>query len=267
LKHLPKITIVTPSYNLGSYIEATIKSVLNQQYPNLEYIIVDGGSTDNTLSIFSKYENQLTKLIIEPDNGLYDAINKGFSHSTGEIMGWINADDVLHHKSLFTIADLFSRNKQISWIQGHPTVIDKDGKFVMTRNANNSPWPFLTRSFNRNSFIQQESTYWRSSLYQKAGGYVSQNYGLAGDFELWMRFFRFEKLHNINNILSSFRVRNHQLSKNENLYMSEVEDIISKELKLISKIRKYKNGTIFKICSLLEKVSKALHNRIENTSV
>ena len=98
-----KISIITPNYNGGKYLEATIKSIISQNYPNLEYIIIDGGSTDNSIDIIKKYEKHINYWTSEPDNGLYDALSKGLSISTGKIMGWLNSDDLLHPKSLFTI--------------------------------------------------------------------------------------------------------------------------------------------------------------------
>ena len=89
-----KISVVTVCYNMAQYIETTIKSVLSQDYPNLEYIVIDGGSTDGTQQIIEKYKDQLAYYVSEPDNGMYDAINKGFSKATGDIIAWINADDV-----------------------------------------------------------------------------------------------------------------------------------------------------------------------------
>src|SRR5688500_12214725 len=91
--HYPRITIVTPNYNYGHFLEKAIVSVLDQQYPNLEYIIIDGGSTDNSIEIIRKYEKHLAYWISEPDKGMYDAINKGFSRATGEVMAWLNSDD------------------------------------------------------------------------------------------------------------------------------------------------------------------------------
>ncbi|WP_418511561.1 glycosyltransferase family 2 protein [Corallibacter sp.] len=103
--HYPKISIVTPSYNQGDFIEETITSVLAQQYPNLEYIVIDGGSNDNTLAILKKYDKQITYWVSEPDQGQSDAINKGFAKATGTILGWLNSDDYLLPKALFHIAN------------------------------------------------------------------------------------------------------------------------------------------------------------------
>ena len=113
----PRISIITPNYNQEDFLEQTILSVIGQNYPNLEYIIIDGGSTDGSVEIIKKYEKHLSHWVSEPDSGLYHALQKGFSRSTGEIMGWINSDDILHRKSLFVLAEVFSTNDEIDWLQ------------------------------------------------------------------------------------------------------------------------------------------------------
>jgi len=105
--HLPKISLVTPVFNAAKYIEETFQSVFAQKYPNLEYFVVDGGSTDGTLDIIRKYESQLTGWISEPDQGMYDALNKGFARTTGEVMGWISATDLLQSGGLAVVGSVF----------------------------------------------------------------------------------------------------------------------------------------------------------------
>ena len=114
----PKISIVTPSFNQGIYIEATILSVLDQNYPNLEYIIIDGGSTDETVNIIKKYEQYLSYWVSEPDKGQTDAINKGFAKCTGDIFNWINSDDYYEPGTFYTLAKLFSGNPSINVVCG-----------------------------------------------------------------------------------------------------------------------------------------------------
>ena len=204
----PKISIVTPSFNDVNYIEQTILSVLNQNYPNLEYIIIDGGSTDGTVDIIRKYESQLSYWISEKDNGMYYAIQKGFTRSTGEIMAWINSDDMLHHRGLFTMGQIYNDFPQINWLQGFPNTIDQKDRIVFASSVYEVDKYFFYQKKHHYSYkyIQQESTSWRRSLWEKAGGYVSTEYKLAGDFELWMRFFQYDKLYNTSALIGTFRL-------------------------------------------------------------
>ena len=109
IKFFPKISIVTPSFNQAEFIEETILSVLNQKYPNLEYIIIDGGSSDGTIDIIKKYEDKIAYWISEKDDGQSYAINKGLQRSTGEIISWLNSDDIFSNNALYTIASAFKK--------------------------------------------------------------------------------------------------------------------------------------------------------------
>src|SRR5215469_15207628 len=126
----PRIALVTPVRNSEKYIEATIRSVLMQDYPNLDYFIVDGGSTDKTVDVIRKYERQLAGWMSEPDNGMYDALNKGFARTTGEIMGWISATDMLQPGGLAVVGSVFGWLPDVEWIMGRPTFYDEEGKTV-----------------------------------------------------------------------------------------------------------------------------------------
>jgi hypothetical protein len=200
----PKISLVTPVFNSARYLEQTICSVLEQHYPNIEYLIIDGGSTDGTLDIIHRYESHLSGWISEPDNGMYDALNKGFAHTTGEIMGWISATDKLNPGGLAVVGGVFSQFSQVEWITGRRTVFTQDGRIARTDPLMCwSRYSFLLAGSQRH--IQQESTYWRRSLWERAGGSVDGGRRWAGDFELWVRFFRHAQLYTVDACIGGFR--------------------------------------------------------------
>lgn len=201
---LPKISLVTPVFNSAKYIEQTFQSVLSQNYPNLEYFVVDGGSTDGTLDIIRKYESKLSGWISESDRGMYDAINKGFARTSGEIMGWISATDTLQTGGLSVVGTVFSQFRKIEWVTGRRTTVSEAGDITRTDPLMLwSRYSFLFGGPLRH--IQQESTYWRRSLWERAGGRVDAARRWAGDFELWMRFFRHARLYTVDAMIASFR--------------------------------------------------------------
>lgn len=231
----PRITIVTPSYNQGAYLEDTIISILSQGYPNLEYIIIDGGSTDHSVEIIKRYEMHLAYWVSEKDNGLYHGIQKGFEKSTGDIMAWINSDDMHHKNSLFTVAELFDSFPEINWLMGKNTFYDEGGRmFVYDDDRFHERWSKWRMFDFDGKFIQQESVFWRRGLWEKAGGYIDEKLSLAGDADLWLRFFRHDKLYSTAFLLSGFRFRNgDQKSKDQfNEYIAEVRSLIRREVKL-----------------------------------
>lgn len=224
----PLFSLVTPNYNTAEYIERTLESVLNQNYPNLQYVVIDGASTDGSQSIIQNYVDKLHHYISEPDNGHSDALNKGFNMVSGDIMGWINSDDILLPGSLNAIAEIFNKYPDVDWITGQPTVIDNDGAWRMYNLRKWSRFRFLNGNYR---WLQQESTFWRRSLWEKAGGEINPDVELAVDFDLWVRFFRHAELYTYQLPLGCFRFRDDQRS---NLYRDRYEEeargIINKEL-------------------------------------
>jgi len=233
-KACPKISIVTPSFNQGQFLGECIDSVLSQKYPNLEYIIMDGGSTDNSLKIIKKYKKQLTYWQSKPDDGQYPAINEGFKKTTGEIMTWINSDDILHPKSLETVADVFLNFTGVEWIMGRPNGIVPETKqfWIMDDLILWSRENYLKRQY-KNPYIQQEGTFWKRSLWERAGGTLDTNVKLAGDMELWARFFRYAQLYSVDALLGAFRTHSAQKTAiSLESYHHEAEGIIDREITL-----------------------------------
>lgn len=267
-KEYPKISIVTPSYNQGQYIEETILSVIGQNYPNLEYIIIDGGSTDNSVEIIKKYEKHLAYWVSEPDGGMYEAIQKGFAKSTGEIMAWINSDDMLHPKGLFSISEIFYNFPEVKWIHAALTGFDEQGRTIGIGTAINwSKYKFYLDHFGG---IQQENSVWRRSLWEQVGACMDLTYKYAGDYELWSRFFRHSQPLRADILFGGFRIRREgQLSKiYQKEYLKESAEIIARERKLLDKKTKKKYTYLrylFKIHNKLRKVSiHLLEKKIEN---
>jgi len=236
--NLPKISIITPNYNGGEYLEETIQSILTQNYPNLEYIIIDGGSTDNSVEIIKKYEDQLSFWVSEPDKGLYDAIQKGFDKSSGEIMAWLNSDDLYHKNAFFTVVEIFKNFEEVQWLQGIPSTFDEKGRTVDVSPLKR--WSKLDYYLGNFEWIQQESIFWSRELWQKENGRIDTAMKYAGDLDLWLRFFRHEKLYTTSALLGGFRQRSkNQLSLDfiED-YIAEAKNKISQEINRLSKEEK-----------------------------
>src|ERR1700730_792836 len=225
----PRIALVTPVLTSGKYIEQTIRSVLAQGYPNLDYFIVDGGSTDGTLNIIGKYERQISGWMSEPDSGMYDALNKGFGRTSGEIMGWISATDMLHPGGLTAVGAIFRDLPGVEWITGRPSTFTEDG--VTTRSAGGPHWLRWRFLAGANRHIQQESTYWRRSLWDKAGGRVDATRRWASDFELWVRFFRHARLYPADVLIGGLRANRDSLGlQNAEECLRIQDEIIETEL-------------------------------------
>lgn len=206
----PKISIVTVAYNMERFIEQTIRSVVNHKTPDVEYILIDGASSDATISIAKRYESSIDTLISEPDDGQYQAIAKGFSHSSGEVMGWINADDILMPWTFSVVAQIFDEFPDIEWITGSPAFLNESGQLTRIQwNLPAYPRSFIANGWyqrNLGAYLQQESMFWRRSLWDRAGG-LDTSHSLAADFDLWTRFAKHAELTPVDIPLAAFRER------------------------------------------------------------
>ena len=237
---LPRITIVTPSFNQGAYLERTICSVLDQGYPNLEYMVVDGGSTDQSLSIIERYADRLSYWVSEPDDGMYHAVQKGFERSTGEIMAWINSDDMYHRGAFRTVAQIFTDFPRVRWVTGVPTIFDEYDRIVGTLPLPQwSKWKFYLGEY---QWIQQESTFWHRTLWEQIGGSIDTSVSLAADFALWLSFFRYERLYSVQSALGGFRIRSRaqKTLEGSDVYAYEAKRLMAREFTTLAHAEKKK---------------------------
>ena len=178
------ISLVTPSFRQAAFIERTILSVLEQSYPSLEYFVQDGGSQDGTRAILERYADRLAGWDSRPDNGQAAAINAGFARTKGEIMGWINSDDVLLPGALACVGDFFQRHPEVDVVYGHRMLIDEDdrqiGRWVMPAHDD----AVLSWA----DFVPQETLFWRRRIWDEAGGRVDESFRFALDWDLLVRF-------------------------------------------------------------------------------
>lgn len=180
----PRISIVTPSFNQGKFLEETILSVLDQNYPNLEYFVMDGGSTDNSVEIIQKYASRLTYWESKPDRGQSHAINKGFRMATGELVAWVNSDDLFTPGALFEVAEVWKRDQSFGLIHGISEIVDEKGN--STGKERGSPVDFIDSLLTSDNPVAQPSTY-ISRLAMEDVGYLDEKLHMSMDWDLWLR--------------------------------------------------------------------------------
>ena len=255
----PRISIITPSYNQAGFIDKTIQSVINQDYPNFEYIIVDGGSTDETLSILKKYGNKI-RWISEKDNGQSDAINKGLKMATGKIVAYLNSDDTYNANTLKKVAIFFKNNPEKKWVYGKCRIINKESSEIRRPITWYKNWLLKKYSYPKlisENFISQPATFWRKELH-KEFGYFDRNEKFCMDYEFWLRIGKKYPAGVINNYLANFRY--HSDSKSGRVDKKQFQD----ELRLAKKYGKghgiflllhrfnyYKITSVYKILNLI----------------
>jgi glycosyltransferase involved in cell wall biosynthesis len=182
----PKVSVVTPSFNQGRFIEETIRSVLLQGYPDLEFIIIDGGSTDGSLEIISRYAKWLAYWVTEPDRGQSHAINRGISRATGKVLHWINSDDLLLPSALSTVTKLFANSRECRLVTGQARLIDGESRAISHLNSSFSSWSdFVTRRCN----IAQVATFFDRGLFDELG-VIDERIEYCMDSDILLRFTR-----------------------------------------------------------------------------
>lgn len=208
MKTHPKITIVTPSFNQAEYLSTTIESVLDQNYPNLEYIVIDGGSTDDSVKILKKFDRHITYWESESDRGQSHALNKGFARSTGEIMGWINSDDALEPGACSNISERIDDVTKPTWLIGATRIINKRGSTIDVR----SPRIVTQRTFYSwpSDWFPQQSTYWSRPMWNLVGQ-VREDLHYIMDCDLWVRMFDIAEPLLTEKVLAAYRM--HEVAK------------------------------------------------------
>ncbi len=225
--NIPKITVITTCYNHAPYIEATLQSVINQKYPNLEYIVIDGGSTDGSQEIIKRYRHYLTDFLIEPNTLQIHKLIKGFACATGDILCMLNSDDIFEPQVLAEVAQFFLNNPQSRVVYGDYSWIDTEGNLMSRRKE---------IGFNRFLFmydvnyIPQPSTFWRRDLYEEIGG-LTLDFDVATDFDLWIKFADVTPIYHVRRFWSKYRIHPKQKSLNSNEKLSWEINAIRKRYK------------------------------------
>lgn len=257
---LPKITVVTPSYNQDKYLEKTILSILGQNYPHLEYIVLDGGSTDNSTRIIQKYADHISYWRSASDGGQASAIAEGFEMACGDILCWINSDDMLLPGTLFYVGRFFAQHPKKQWLIGSSVEIDENDRIIRYKKA--FPVSFNVMASVAMGFCQQ-SCFWRRELYEHVGG-LNRDRRFCMDYDLFIRFVNIAKPKWTNRRLGVFR-------KHSEAKTSQLDSVKQYEDKLIrerwgAEIPRYK-ARLYWLCMLIwgKLTTKVLKNSVTLT--
>ncbi len=240
-----KISIITPSYNQGAFIEKNILAVMDQNYPDFEHIIIDGGSTDNTVEVLKKYQH--LKWISEKDKGQADALNKGFDLVTGEIVGWINADD-FYEKNIFKNIETYFKKNKINWLVGTLNEVNLANNKIKKIE---SPEITYTALIKNPDIVKQPCTFFKTSFIKKAGGWNEKFY-MVMDFDLWIRSAKIEAPKMVKDHFANFVIHKDQKTNIKN---------IKKQLKEITEILKREKAPKLDVAKLIFKKNKSLFKK------
>ena len=221
----PRISIVTPSFNQGKFIGETIESVLRQNYPNVEHIVMDGASTDGTLKVLARYPH--LRVISEPDSGQAEAINKGFRMATGDIWGFLNSDDTLMPNALISVAREFALDRGPDVVMGRCRFVDEKGHYLGIEHPSYFESHQRVLAVWKGHFIPQPAVFWKKKVWDKCGGMDENLNSQWIDYDLFCRFSKSFKFHPINRILATYRLHGH--SKSEK---SSVDDRLEEAIQI-----------------------------------
>ena len=271
---LPKFLIVTPSYHRAVFLDQTIRSVVSQSGDfEIDYIVQDGGSGDDVISILRRWEEEITsgrfvpscaklsfRWFSEKDNGMYDAINRGFARGDGDIMAWINTDDMYHPYAFQTISQILTEQSDIHWLTGIPNSYNEHGsRCGMDLFPSSYSREFIRRGYYDVKFlssgfnwIQQESTFWRRSLWDKAGGALDISKKYVADFLLWQKFSEHSDLVKVYSFLGGYRCHDDQITADPERYRRELAQVAPPPGGL---------GLFNSICSCMPPAKRMMYNR------
>ena len=223
-KDYPKISVVTPSFNQGEFLERTIESVLNQGYPNLEYLIIDGGSTDDSVEIIKKYESNLSYWVSEKDSGQTDAINKGLKRITGDVWTYLCSDDTYVGDVFFKVAEIFQKNPEYGVVYGGTNFVNEND--IVTRIK--YPGEFRRERLLRGNYLYQPSMFMHKNLIKEHGLFSEElHYGM--DYEYWLRLSDNTKFYYVKDIFSNYRLHSDSKSMDRVVDMVRESSDIRKE--------------------------------------
>lgn len=203
----PLVTIVTPSFNQALFLEAALRSVFDQDYSPIEYIVIDGASTDGSRELIERHATRLAYWVSVPDRGQTDAINKGFAEATGVYLAWLNADDRLKPQAVSEAVDFMQTHPEVGMVYGDADYIDAQGRVVGRFPAAQTDYARLRQGY---VHIPQQASFWRADLWRKIGP-LDPSFNFAMDYDLWVRLARISKLHYLPRLWAEFRL--HAVSK------------------------------------------------------
>lgn len=244
----PKITVVTPSYNQAPFLEQTILSVLNQNYPNLEYIVLDGGSSDGSVEIIKKYEKKLHYWESKRDKGQSDAISRGFELSSGAILAWLNSDDYYEPGVLHFVAEAFNAEPQVGLVCGDRKVVDRASRPLRTQKMPR----FYKWHLHHFRGINQDSAFWRREHYFSAGG-IDRELHYVMDLDLWFRLSAITEIRHFPYLFSNYREHSESKSVHFRSGEEQVQEVKASFLYEMKRVRGRYPRSCGMACKWIEK--------------